>query len=42
MRFSDEMDVQEISKAMDMPVNTVKTHLHRSLKAVRRQLGASQ
>jgi RNA polymerase sigma-70 factor (ECF subfamily) len=42
MRFSDEMDVQEISKAMDMPVNTVKTHLHRSLKAVRRQLGVSQ
>jgi len=42
MRFSDEMDVQEISKAMAMPINTVKTHLHRSLKAVRRQLGASQ
>jgi len=42
MKFSDEMDVQEISKAMAMPVNTVKTHLHRSLKAVRRQLGASQ
>jgi len=42
MRFSDEMDVQEISKAMSMPINTVKTHLHRSLKAVRRQLGASQ
>jgi RNA polymerase sigma-70 factor (ECF subfamily) len=42
MRFSDEMDIQEISKAMAMPVNTVKTHLHRSLKAVRRQLGASQ
>ena len=41
MKFSDEMDVQEISKAMAMPVNTVKTHLHRSLKAVRRQLGAS-
>jgi RNA polymerase sigma-70 factor (ECF subfamily) len=42
MKFSDEMDVQEISNAMAMPVNTVKTHLHRSLKAVRRQLGASQ
>ena len=42
MKFSDEMDVQEISDAMKMPVNTVKTHLHRALKAVRRQLGASQ
>jgi RNA polymerase sigma-70 factor (ECF subfamily) len=42
MKFSDEMDVQEISDVMKMPVNTVKTHLHRALKAVRRQLGASQ
>ena len=42
MKFTDEMDVQEISDVMKMPVNTVKTHLHRALKAVRRQLGASQ
>ncbi len=42
MRFMDEMDVQEISDVMKMPANTVKTHLHRALKAVRRQLGASQ
>ena len=42
MKFSDEMDMHEISEAMSMPINTVKTHLHRSLKAVRRQLGASQ
>jgi RNA polymerase sigma-70 factor (ECF subfamily) len=41
MKFTDEMDVQEISLAMGMPVNTVKTHLHRALKTVRRQLGAS-
>jgi DNA-directed RNA polymerase specialized sigma24 family protein len=25
---------------MNMPVNTVKTHLHRALKAVRSELGA--
>jgi RNA polymerase sigma-70 factor (ECF subfamily) len=42
MKFSDEMDLQEIAEVMQMPVNTVKTHLHRALKAVRRQLGASQ
>ncbi len=42
MKFTDEMDVQQISEATGMPVNTVKTHLHRALKAVRRQLGASQ
>ena len=40
MKFSDEMQLQEISEAMNMPVNTVKTHLHRALKAVRSQLGA--
>jgi RNA polymerase sigma-70 factor (ECF subfamily) len=40
MKFSDDMNLEEISKAMNMPVNTVKTHLHRALKAVRSQLGA--
>lgn len=39
MKFSDEMDLGDISKAMNMPVNTVKTHLHRALKSVRAQLG---
>ncbi len=42
MKFSDEMDLADIAAAMGMPVNTVKTHLHRALKAVRAQLGASQ
>lgn len=41
MKFSDEMDLADISKAMNMPINTVKTHLHRALKAVRSQLGAT-
>ena len=40
MKFSDEMELSEISAAMNMPVNTVKTHLHRALKAIRSQLGA--
>ena len=40
MKFSDEMDLADISEAMGMPINTVKTHLHRALKAVRSQLGA--
>ena len=39
MKFSDEMELSEISAAMRMPVNTVKTHLHRALKAIRSQLG---
>src|SRR5580658_2425942 len=41
MKFSDEMDLADISAAMHMPINTVKTHLHRALKAVRSQLGAT-
>lgn len=40
MRFAEDMNLEEISKAMNMPVNTVKTHLHRALKAVRSRLGA--
>ena len=40
MKFAEEMDLSDISEAMDMPINTVKTHLHRALKAVRSQLGA--
>ena len=39
MKFSDEMDLADIAEAMSMPINTVKTHLHRALKAVRTQLG---
>ena len=40
MRFTDEMELQQISDALGMPINTVKTHLHRAVKAVRVQLGA--
>ena len=40
MKFSEEMDLADIAEAMNMPINTVKTHLHRALKAVRTQLGA--
>ena len=40
MKFSEEMPVADISEVLGMPVTTVKTHLHRALKAVRSQLGA--
>jgi RNA polymerase sigma-70 factor (ECF subfamily) len=42
MRFSEEMDLSEIAAALKMPINTVKTHLHRALKSVRAQVGAAQ
>ena len=35
LKFSEELDLPEIAAAMQMPVNTVKTHLHRAVKAVR-------
>lgn len=40
MKFSEEMSVDEISEILGMAVNTVRTHLHRALKAVRSKLGA--
>ncbi len=42
MRFSEEMELREIADATGMPVNTVKTHLHRALRAVRERVGGAQ
>ena len=39
MRFFEGMDLDEISEATGMPVNTVKTHLHRGISAIRSRLG---
>jgi RNA polymerase sigma-70 factor (ECF subfamily) len=39
MRFIEEMDLDEISMATGMQINTVKTHLHRAVKAVRARVG---
>lgn len=41
MRFSEEMELAEIAAAISMPINTVKTHLHRALKSVRAQVAAT-
>src|ERR1700679_2714011 len=42
MRFAEEMDLSEISVVTKMPINTVKTHLHRALKSVRSQAGTAK
>jgi RNA polymerase sigma-70 factor (ECF subfamily) len=42
MRFFEGMDLDEISKATGMPVNTVKTHLHRGVSAIRAKLGGAR
>jgi len=39
MHFQEEMGIQEISLAIDMSVTTVKTHLHRAVKAIREEIG---
>jgi RNA polymerase sigma-70 factor (ECF subfamily) len=38
LRFQEEMDPSEIADALNMPVNTVKSHLRRSLAALRASL----
>jgi RNA polymerase sigma-70 factor (ECF subfamily) len=42
MRFSEEMDLSEIAAITKMPLNTVKTHLHRALKSIRAQVSLAQ
>ena len=41
MRFIEEMDLQEICQATGMQMSTVKTHLHRAVKAVRLKIGGA-
>jgi RNA polymerase sigma-70 factor (ECF subfamily) len=41
MRFLEDMELSEIAAATKMPLNTVKTHLHRALKSVRAQVGTN-
>jgi RNA polymerase sigma-70 factor, ECF subfamily len=38
LRFSEEMELQEIAHTLDMEVGTVKSHLSRALTAVRKRL----
>ncbi|HET9862517.1 MAG TPA: sigma-70 family RNA polymerase sigma factor [Steroidobacteraceae bacterium] len=42
LRYQEDRDVAEIAAALDMPVNTVKSHIKRSLTALRgKMIGAS-
>lgn len=42
LRYQEEMDPTEIASALDMPVNTVKSHLRRSIAALREHLLGSK
>jgi RNA polymerase sigma-70 factor (ECF subfamily) len=39
LRYQEDLNPSEISRIVDMPVNTVKSHLHRALQSLRRKLG---
>ena len=38
LRFQEDLDLSEIAAITEMPVNTVKSHLRRSMDALRRKL----
>jgi RNA polymerase sigma-70 factor (ECF subfamily) len=38
LRYQEEMDPTEIADALGMPVNTVKSHLRRSIASLRERL----
>lgn len=38
LRFQEDLDMSEIAAITDMPVNTVKSHLRRSMETLRRKL----
>ncbi len=39
LRYQEDLDPMEICKIVDLPVNTVKSHLHRALQSLRKKLG---
>jgi RNA polymerase sigma-70 factor, ECF subfamily len=42
LKFAEEMDLDEISDTLGMPVNTVKTHLRRAVLSIRAKLGGAR
>lgn len=42
LRFLEDLNMDEISVVTGMPVNTIKTHLHRSVTTIRAQLGGKR
>lgn len=39
LRYQEDLDPSEICRMVNLPVNTVKSHLHRALVSLRRKLG---
>jgi RNA polymerase sigma-70 factor (ECF subfamily) len=42
LRYQEDLDPLEIARTLDMPINTVKSHLKRSLAALRERLSAAK
>jgi RNA polymerase sigma-70 factor (ECF subfamily) len=38
LRYQEDLEPGEIAKVLDMPINTVKSHLRRSLATLREKL----
>ena len=41
LRYQEDLDPLEIARTLDMPINTVKSHLKRSLLTLRTQMGGA-
>ena len=39
LRYQEDLDPTEIAGIVGMPVNTIKSHLHRAVQSLRRRLG---
>jgi len=39
LRYQEDLDPSEICRIVNLPVNTVKSHLHRALLSLRKKLG---
>jgi RNA polymerase sigma-70 factor, ECF subfamily len=39
LRYQEDLDPMEIARTLDMPINTVKSHLKRSLESLRQRFG---
>ena len=39
LRYQEDLDPTEIARSLSMPINTVKSHLKRSLAILREQVG---
>lgn len=42
LRFQEDLDPTDIARTLDIPVNTVKSHLKRSLDSMREQMSGAQ